>query len=225
MGSKMKNTTKNKVKSNELTELIKIIIITILICTIFGYIGYKYSSSNNLDIRQGIIWGCIFPIGFLILEISNNGGLVTSIIYTILYGAAISMLPTWVGAILLILVIIFYLILFINIKIKNREKNEINSNNQKGNKEIKSEPKKIYSSEEINNRIKKILENENKEESENNADNIDKLFEDEEYECERCFKKISEEEYELNDGMCEECNMEVHTDEKGNFHDNKYFKS
>ena len=41
--------------------------------------------------------------------------------------------------------------------------------------------------------------------------------------CERCFKKISLEEYELNDFMCEDCYQEVHTDKNGNFHDDEYF--
>ena len=38
-----------------------------------------------------------------------------------------------------------------------------------------------------------------------------------------CFKKISEEEYELYDCMCEECFMDAHTDKYGNFHDDEYF--
>jgi hypothetical protein len=33
---------------------------------------------------------------------------------------------------------------------------------------------------------------------------------DEEFFCERCFKKISEDEYEMNDGMCEECYTDVY---------------
>lgn len=41
-------------------------------------------------------------------------------------------------------------------------------------------------------------------------------FNTEEYECERCFKKISEEEFELYDGMCEECFDETHYDFNGN---------
>lgn len=32
---------------------------------------------------------------------------------------------------------------------------------------------------------------------------------EEEFYCERCFKKISEDEYEMCDGMCEECFDEV----------------
>lgn len=44
-----------------------------------------------------------------------------------------------------------------------------------------------------------------------------------ECECERCFKKISLEEYELNDFMCEDRYQEVHTDKNGNFHDDEYF--
>ena len=32
---------------------------------------------------------------------------------------------------------------------------------------------------------------------------------EESFYCERCFKKISEEEYEMNDGMCEDCYEDV----------------
>ena len=47
--------------------------------------------------------------------------------------------------------------------------------------------------------------------------------EDEKFECEMCFKKISREEYELYDFMCEECFMIAHTDKYGNFHDDEFF--
>ena len=42
-----------------------------------------------------------------------------------------------------------------------------------------------------------------------NDNNINVKYEnDDEYYCEYCFKKISKEEYELNDNMCEECYSE-----------------
>ena len=58
-----------------------------------------------------------------------------------------------------------------------------------------------------------------------NDEEKDFLDEDEKLdcECERCFKKISFEEYELNDFMCEDCYQDVHTDKHGNFHDDEYF--
>ena len=48
---------------------------------------------------------------------------------------------------------------------------------------------------------------------------IEESEDEEEYECERCFKKISYEEWETYDMMCEECFMDVHLDEHGNYHD------
>lgn len=47
--------------------------------------------------------------------------------------------------------------------------------------------------------------------------------ENEEFECEICFKKISKEEYELNDGLCEDCFFDIHTDLDGKFHDDECF--
>ena len=41
-------------------------------------------------------------------------------------------------------------------------------------------------------------------------------FPEERYYCERCFKEISQEEYELYDCMCEECFEEIHYDFDGN---------
>ena len=42
----------------------------------------------------------------------------------------------------------------------------------------------------------------------------------EKYYCERCFKEISYEESELYDNMCEECFMDTHIDNQGNYMDN-----
>ena len=47
-------------------------------------------------------------------------------------------------------------------------------------------------------------------------ENRDFNFLEEQYYCERCFKRISQEEYELYDDMCEECFGETHYDFHGN---------
>ena len=41
-------------------------------------------------------------------------------------------------------------------------------------------------------------------------------FPEEKHYCERCFKEITQEEYELYDDMCEECFEETHYDFDGN---------
>lgn len=66
-----------------------------------------------------------------------------------------------------------------------------------------------------------------------NLENIDFLEEkleanddeedEEKYECEVCFKEIFYDEYELYDGMCEDCFANVHTDENGNYHYEEYW--
>ena len=37
-----------------------------------------------------------------------------------------------------------------------------------------------------------------------------------------CFRRISQEEYEMYECMCEECFMDIHTDENGKFDENYY---
>ena len=58
-------------------------------------------------------------------------------------------------------------------------------------------------------------------------DEEDDIFGDNEenlkFECEVCFKKISEEEYELYDGMCEDCFYDAHLDDEGKFHDEEIY--
>lgn len=182
-------------------------------CGIFGFIGYIFSAYNDLDISYGIIWGCVFALGVAILETLNIGNTITSIIYIVVYFLAIQLLPTLVGAIILLLVPALYIVLFINIKTRDRT-DEIN---------------KIYNNKNCSNapKIKDIIAraNENK-----IIEDDDDMFEDsevqkyeEQCECERCFKIISEEEYELHDGLCEECFIEVHTDKNGHFRDGQYF--
>jgi hypothetical protein len=47
-------------------------------------------------------------------------------------------------------------------------------------------------------------------------------IETEHFYCERCFKEISEEEYELYDCMCEDCHMDMHIDNDGNYTEDSF---
>ena len=80
------------------------------------------------------------------------------------------------------------------------------NNHMKENKEIEKSTNKIKLKKNEYKYTPKsnIVQEKNEEENENND-----LFDEPEYYCERCYKKISKEEYELNDWMCEDCYAEL----------------
>ena len=196
---------KSQLISNELNEFLKSLIVFLLISILFGYVGYIYSKDNNLSISHGIIFGVLFPLGVGLLEMSNFSNFFITLIYTIAYLAIASHIPTFVGGIILFIIIGLLVINFIYIEKKDRTK-EIEEYNNYNNCNKKRNVTTIQN----NNYI---------------AEDYSIKENPEEYECEMCFKKISEEEYELYDCMCEECFMDAHTDKYGNFHDDEYFDS
>lgn len=62
-----KKEIKRKLISKDLTKYLKIFIPTIIIGVIFGYIGYKYNLDNNGDLKRGIIFGAIYPLGIALI--------------------------------------------------------------------------------------------------------------------------------------------------------------
>ena len=87
------------------------------------------------------------------------------------------------------------------IKLKSKNKDEST--------EIKTE--KVETKFERDMRIQRLINEYSKpHKSSSNSNHYDNIkINKEEYYCERCFKKISEEEFELYDCMCEECFEEV----------------
>lgn len=203
-----KKDIKNKLISQDLTELLKpLIAFTILTC-IFGYIGYSYSSQNNGDVPHDTIFFSLYPVILAtIREILGYKKISTSIIFTIAYFYCAVFMPTIVGVIIFSAIILLFVVIFIHIEIKDRT-NEVERINE-SNKII------VAKSTEQNTAINLDNINFSKEKLEVDDDEED----EEKYECEICFKEISYEEYELYDGMCEECFTNVHTDENGNYHD------
>ena len=213
-----RKTTKDEIKRNliskDLDELIKPLVAFIVLIGLFGYAGYTYSICNNLDIKHGIIFGSLFPLGIALIKYLNYDTILAYIIYTIAYICLVQNLPTFIGIIILSIIILTFIAAFIHIEKKDRT----------------GQIEQVYKSTEINNnkvinKNNKIVQN-NKLEDTLIDDEIDNEIsaENEVYECERCFKRISYEEYELNDFMCEDCYQDVHTDKNGNFHDDKYFE-
>ena len=246
--SKRKFEIKRELISKDLTNYLKLFIPTLLLLGLFGYIGYLYNKDNNGDIVRGIIFGAIYPLGLLILKIIkeiniSSWNVSPYIIYTIIWICIADSMPFWIGITILSVTIVVFIALFIIIEVKDRSK-EINE--IYGNRRVTQETVNIaekQKSKNTNTKYKYVEEergifNESgvymsptelrdmgKEGLIEKAiiqsefyieDNKD---EEAEYECERCFKKISYEEWETYDMMCEDCFMDVHLDEDGNYHD------
>lgn len=218
---KTKLDIKKELIVDDLSKILSLLIVFLLVAGLCGYAGYVYSKDNNLSIAHGIIFGIIFPLGVGLLEACNLKGFLSFILYTIIYLSIMSSIPTFVGVIILFLLIGIYIFCIIYIVKKDRtseiEKKYI-LNKYTHTKDITSTQNNTYkSSYDIEKEI--LIDNIN---DTDDAEN-DYLTEEDEYECEMCFKKITREEYELYDCMCEECFMDAHTDKNGNFHDDENF--
>ena len=212
---------KKELISKELTELIKSLLAFIFLTVLFGYAGYTYSIDNNQDIKHGIVFGSLFPLGIALIKTLDIGNAFIYIVYTIAYICLIDYVPTFVGFIILFTIIAIFIFCFIRIEKKDRTEEISKISNLNNNVNYTKPNTKITRQKEI---IKEDYIPIIDEEIENDGEK-DFLDEDEKLdcECERCFKKISFEEYELNDFMCEDCYQDVHTDKHGNFHDDEYF--
>ena len=214
---KTKEDIKKDLISKDLNELIKPLFIFVLLAILFGYAGYRYCIDNNLDIIHGIVFGSLFPLVPALIIAFDYGNFFIYIVYTIAYICLIDCVPTFIGIIILFIIIAVFIVRFINIEKKDRTEEISKIYDFNCNKMTPIMPK---IAEEISGKYIPIIDNEPENDIEKDIfDDDEKL----ECECERCFKKISFEEYELNDFMCEECYQEVHTDKNGNFHDDKYF--
>ncbi len=224
---------KKELISNDLSKLLGALIIILLIAGIFGYLGYIYSKDNNISISHGIIFGTLFPFGVGLLELYNCNSFLCFILYTVVYIIIASFVPTFVGGIILFLIIGIFIVKFIDIEQKDRteeinkiiEKNNKDTNNYNTNeKGVYDKSKGYITPYEPITMDEEVLTEDEAIEDEIDEDSENRYIDDEEeFECEMCFKKISEEEYELYDCMCEECFMNVHTDSNGNFHDEELF--
>lgn len=241
-----KKEIKRELISKDLTKYLKLFIPTILICIIFGYIGYVYSKDNNEDLKSGIIFGTIYPIGIMILKLYKEltgayWRYFPYIIYTIFWICIVDSIPLWLGISILLGILIFFIGYFIFIETKKRN-NEVNKIYLQEINSKKTTTEEIEKNKTKNNNTKKYKYIENTKgafdssgvyisPSELHLMGKDGMIskeehiveEHDEYECERCYKKISYEEWELYDMMCEECFMDVHTDDKGNYHDEEIF--
>lgn len=196
-----KATIKKKIKNNlisaDLTPIIVRLLCFLILSGIFGYIGYSFCLDNGYDIQRGIIFAILFPMGIALLKGFNFESKLIYIIYTILFFLLLDYIPTYVGIILLFVIVLLFILEFILV-LKEDRTEEID---------------RIYR-QERKSTVKRINKYSQQNKKENEYIKINSMKE--KYYCERCFKEISEEEYELYDDMCEECFEETHYDFNGN---------
>lgn len=180
---------KKELISKELTELIKSLLAFIFLTVLFGYAGYTYSIDNNQDIKHGIVFGSLFPLGIALIKTLDIGNAFIYIVYTIAYICLIDYVPTFVGFIILFTIIAIFIFCFIRIEKKDRTEEISKISNLNNNVNYTKPNTKITRQKEI---IKEDYIPIIDEEIENDGEK-DFLDEDEKLdcECERCFKKIS----------------------------------
>ena len=123
---KSKLELKRKLISNDLSKLLGALIFILLVAGVSGYVGYIYSKDNNLSISHGIIFGALFPLGVGLLEQFDCNNFFCFILYTIIYITIVSFIPTFVGVIILLLIIGIFIIDLISIEREDRTE-KINS--------------------------------------------------------------------------------------------------
>lgn len=189
---------KQKMPVQELVKSIRTILTYILMISIYVVVWYVIYKNANDDIT---FWGTIicFAIGWAIMSWYENENYILfpmNKFYKFL--GAIVGIPLLVGV--GVNMLIDYLLK------ENEPQKEAKTDNK-----VK-QTTRPRTANEILEEVKEIEKKYNNTSSYSNYD----FSPDEEYECERCFKKISQEEFDLYDGMCEECFDETHYDFNGN---------
>lgn len=176
-------------KNKELKSAIGIFVISILLGAFSAYVGYLFCRDNEYNAIKGVIFGFLIPFVYGVLyqllekiRYQKSNGFLCFLLM-LLYLYLCTYIPIWIG-IILMAIVIYLVILQIRIAFREAaiEKTPVRVEDQK--KDYPQEAVKLWKDEEQN------TENEDLEE---------------EFYCERCFEKISQEEYEGNDGMCESC--------------------
>ena len=185
--NKLKNNINENVKLEKIYNIIGQLIICILLGILFGYAGYVFCKDNNYNLTKGITFGFLFP--FILLKINDkyDFGFIIFVIFLVAWIALCSYIPTFVGIVAIFLIIIKYVLDIINL-LKNKQ-NTITESHEQKNKLEYMDNNSFSSYYDDTNSDMNILEGS--------------------FYCERCFKKISEEEYEMNDCMCEDCYEDV----------------
>lgn len=190
---------KIKYENNELFKVIGQTILCIILSFFFGYCGYTYSVDNNYNIANGIVFGALFPFILWTLHDLFDFGFIGYVLLIIIWIIICKYIPLFIGIVALILVIVYCIWKIIN-TYNNRI---IIDNSTKYDNITKISPTYTPKFNNIN------FSNMKQEDA-----NTELEEDEEEYYCERCNKRISEDEYIENCGLCEDCDSEVYFGER-----------
>lgn len=192
------NKTKIKVDNDEVFNTVFKFIIFTLVSSFFGYCGYTYCIENDYNVFKGIVFGALLPMILYFIDERFGLGFIKFIILVIAWICICEYIPLFIGIITLILAIAYGIWKIIYV-FKNRTSTEKISiyDDKHQNNNIKIKTATSYT---VYNTAKRYSEN-------------IKLNEYEYY-CDRCDKRISEEEYIENCGLCEDCDAEVYFGER-----------
>lgn len=198
------NENKNvKVNNDEFFGAIARFIIFIMVSGFFGYCGYTYCLDNDYNILEGIVFGALLPMILFVIDDKFGLGIIKFVILVIAWICICEYIPLFIGIIALVLVIVYGIWKIVDTYNNRTATETITIYENKGSYTNNTKPTiphytKVYDV--------------NKTKSED--DNINLEPEEYEYHCERCDKRISEEEYIENCGLCEDCDAEVYFGER-----------
>lgn len=209
--------TKEQINKDLKTEEFLLALGKLIACIIagcfFAYLGYSFCLDNEYDVIKGLVFGALLPFWLLFLYNVTDLSFFKGLIAIGIWAFACQYIPAVLGLIMLFAILFYYVWNMVGTLLKDRtEEVERISNRERGiglqlpqiSKNIKTTHTPIgaldYTAHKENNNIIKDYE----------------ISEKEEYYCERCNEPISEEEYEENCGLCEDCDAEVHFGERYN---------
>ena len=200
------NKTKIKLDNDEVFNTVFKFIIFTLVSSFFGYCGYTYCIENYYNVFKGIVFGALLPMILYFIDERFGLGFIKFIILVIAWICICEYIPLFIGIIALIWAIAYGIWRIIDAYNNRTVTETITVYENKQNKENKINNAKIgttYSTK---------VDDTYKKHSDNNYINIE--LDDYKYYCERCDKRISEEEYIENCGLCEDCDAEVYFGER-----------
>ena len=208
------NQLKEKIKEEELEEVYNQIGKLLIFSFIGAIIGCWFCKENGYKITLGIFLGFTCPWGYVVVNLASKAlyeiiedlykliCLITFGIYALIWFLVKLYISSYVGIVSMPVILIYYAIKINKIcktDYTERAKYRYPFEYTYQYPDTTTETTNI-NSEDVKDMLKD-LSRENKD---------IKVNYEEEYYCERCFKKISHEEYELNDCMCEDCYTEVY---------------
>ena len=216
MDEKKLEKLKEKIRDEKLLEIYGKIGKLICLGIIGAVIGYLYFRDNQYNPILGILLGIACPWGYIAIDYLSKAlytvledlyklvTLITFGIYAIAWFVLKIVMSAYVGLAVAPILATYYVI-----KIKKAWKEDYTE---------EARSRYFFEYPDESKRIIKELENYQPQ----TTNQVSTSGVEDAYYCEMCFKKISQQEYELHECLCEDCYMDMHTDENGNFREDYY---